>query len=112
MSITLSPGLRMVAIGRYMHWCPGCHKAHFFNVSIQDAEEGQPAKKFAFNGDFQQPTFTPCQHLVDERGICHYYLTNGMLQFMGDCWHPYRSQTVPLPPFPMQPLQVQPEPRP
>lgn len=100
MSIGLSPGLRLFAIGRYGHWCPGCDKPHFFNISAQDHPQG---KKWDFNGDVVKPTFSPDMRVDDERGnvVCRYYLTDGRLQFMGDCTHVYRNRTVPLPEFPL-----------
>jgi hypothetical protein len=110
MSITLSAGLRMVGIGRYMHWCPGCDEPHFFNVAQQDAHDGPTPRRFAYNGDVKEPTFSPCQHIAGARGTCHYYLTSGKLEFMGDCFHEFRNRTVDLPPFPMKPLMAQ-EPR-
>lgn len=103
MSITLSPGLRLVAIGRYMHWCPGCKEAHFFTLGLQ--EDG---RKVRFNGDLQRPTFSPDQRIEhDGRTVCRYFLTNGELQFL-DCAHDLRNRSVPLPVFPMQPLPMQP----
>lgn len=108
MSITLSLGLRMVAIGRYMHWCPGCCEPHFFALGLRADGE-----RVTYNGDFQQPTFSPDQRIErDGRIVCRYYLTSGRLEFMGDCDHVYRNRTVMLPPFPMDALPVQPEPRP
>jgi hypothetical protein len=106
-SITLSRGLRLAGIGRYMHWCPGCKEAHFFVLGV-----GLDGRRVDFNGDLQNPTFSPDQRVErDEMLYCRYFLTNGQLEFMGECGHEYRNRTVPLPDFPMQPLQVQPEPR-
>jgi hypothetical protein len=102
----------MVGIGRYMHWCPGCNAPHFFNINAPEQGDGPPPRRFFYNGDFQLPTFSPAQVLTGERGACRYFLTSGKLEFMGDCWHEYRNRTVPLPDFPMRPLEVQPEPRP
>lgn len=96
----------------YSHWCPGCLEPH--NI---------PVPRWAFDGNVNSPTFTPSvnitgkQHIVDDRGrwtgefkkdaagnpvpyCCHYVLTAGQLQFIGDCTHELRGQTVPLPPLP------------
>lgn len=29
--------------------------------------------------------------------VCHYFLRNGQIQYLGDCTHAMRGQTVPLP---------------
>lgn len=112
MSITLGPGLRLVRPGVYMHWCPGCCRAHMFNTSSTDHPKGA---KWDYNGDFHKPTFSPSMKIswgpyVDDDcpsdneppGCCHYFLTNGQLQFLGDCTHAMAGQTVPLPDFPME----------
>ena len=95
----------------YYHWCPGCGKVH------------QLPDTWQFNGDLNKPTFSPSfRHsgkwaLVDDKGkftgewkrdpdgkaldwCCHYILTNGVLNFCGDCTHEMRSQKVPLPELP------------
>jgi hypothetical protein len=98
-SIGLSSGLRLFAIGRYGHWCPGCDTVHFFNISSQDHPQG---KKWDFNRDIDRPTFSPAMEIRDGAGevVCRYFLTNGQLQFL-DCKHEFRNRTVPLPAFPL-----------
>ena len=56
---------------------------------------------WTFNGNLEQPTFFPSfrQHLGDG-GICHYILTDGVLNFFGDSSHTLANQSVPLPPLP------------
>lgn len=103
--------------GHVTFWCPGCEQAHAITV----APAGPPA--WGFNGDFVRPTFTPSilarTHKLthDERGewtgewvrgpdgklvdiICHSFVTDGQIQFLGDCTHPLAGQTVPLPDLP------------
>jgi hypothetical protein len=107
MSITLSSGLRLAAIGRYMHWCPGCAAPHFIDLGRD--EDG---RKVEYNADFARPTFSPDLRARADQGLCHYHLTDGRLEFMADSWHDLRGTVQPLPDFPMGALQVQPEPRP
>lgn len=105
----ISPFLRR-ADGAYTHWCPGCLEMH----RLPDS--------WSFNGNVNQPTFTPSfRHsgirrvfvngewtgdwLKDAQGnpipfICHYILTNGILNFCGDCTHQLSSKAVPLPLLP------------
>jgi hypothetical protein len=34
------------------------------------------------------------------RVICHTFIKAGMIEFLGDCTHKLKGQTVPLPPLP------------
>ena len=107
----VSPYLRRNVKG-YAHWCPACKQMH----PLPDS--------WTFNGDLNKPTFSPSfkttgLHLVtDESGnwtgewkldsqgkpipyTCHYILTNGILNFCGDCTHSMANQSVPLPELPV-----------
>lgn len=94
----------------YIHWCPGCEEAHRLPDSWQ------------FNGNIQSPTFTPSfkhsgikkvvingewtgEWVYDNKGdpipyICHYVLTNGILNFCVDCTHSLAGKSIPLPVLP------------
>lgn len=101
--------------GGYMHWCPACEEMH----PLPDSWNFQ-------NKDLDKPTFTPSfMHsglkrnmvdgkwvgegrnawLYDAQGksipeICHYILTDGILNFCSDCTHSFAGQSVPLPKLP------------
>lgn len=119
----LSPILRNAAGGRLVWWCPGCDEAH----AIQTGEGQGP--RWSWNGDAERPTFTPsvlvrsghhadgtdpstcfiCQECRenpsdDHRGfkcyVCHSFVVDGAMQFLGDCTHALAGQTVPIPPWP------------
>jgi hypothetical protein len=32
--------------------------------------------------------------------VCHSFITDGQIQFLGDCTHPMAGQTVPIPKWP------------
>ena len=97
--------------GGYFHWCPACEEMHHLPDSWQ------------FNGNIESPTFSPSfKHegvrvtkdangewtgdwVRDVNGhtipyICHYILTNGILNYCGDCTHGLKGQAVPLPDLP------------
>lgn len=121
---TLSTVLREPAPGRVAFWCPGCNDLHQIPVSA----ERQPGKAWGWNGDVERPTFEPsllvrsghyaqanpkagncwCDWTPEERdewgglgcGICHTFVRNGMIEFLGDCTHALAGQTVPIPPWP------------
>jgi len=87
-------------------FCPGCNEAH-----VTD-------QRWKFNGNFDAPTFTPslhCRtgHYVTGQSIadcnicqneptlrcrvCHSFITDGRIQFLGDSTRALAGQTVPLP---------------
>ena len=74
----------------YMFWCPGCETHHSYDVR---EDGGRP--NWRFNGDMERPTFTPSLHYPDR--VCHLFLTDGRIQFLGDCTHKLAGQTVDLP---------------
>jgi hypothetical protein len=59
--------------------------------------------QWEFNGDIDRPTFSPSilQRLRfgDEPGerVCHSFVRDGHIQFLGDCTHHLANQTVELP---------------
>jgi hypothetical protein len=103
----LSPYLRMTENGP-AHWCPGCQEMHVF-YTRRSAGTGA---NWRWDGRVDKPTFMPSMivshgAVVDDDGTvalpeerCHYFLANGMIQFLGDCTHNLAGQTVPLPELP------------
>ncbi len=79
----------------YVFHCPGCGYSHPF------AAGGPPGihPQWEWNGSFDKPTFTPsllCNQ-DDPKSRCHSFVTNGQIQFLPDCWHALKGQTVDLP---------------
>lgn len=90
---------------RWLFECPGCGCAHF------------ASDKWTFNGNVDAPTFRPSilvrykRPITDEEAdrimagekldipdcVCHSFVTDGKVQFLGDCTHELRGQTVDLP---------------
>lgn len=103
--------------GTLVFQCPGCRIWH-------QVHTGQGAgPRWGWNGSADRPTFTPSilvqwHHWVPpatipeiaaqiERGeivqtkvedVCHSFVTDGRIQFLGDCTHALAGQTVDLPP--------------
>lgn len=116
-------GILRVGEGGYtLFRCPGCNEAH----AVRVREDGQNIDgAWGFNGDYDRPTFSPSilvrtGHFVpgheagrcwctyakehpDEEddgfrcSICHSFVRDGQIQFLGDCTHALAGQTVPLP---------------
>jgi len=79
--------------GRLLFICPGCRLNHQVPV------EGPHA--WLWNGSLSQPTFSPSILVqygpADTDARCHSFVANGMIQFLPDCSHELKGQTVPLP---------------
>jgi len=98
------------ATGGYMHWCPACEETH----PLPDG--------WQFNNNLDLPSFSPSfkteylkrvfvdgkwtgEWAKDANGemirvVCHYILTDGVLNFCGDCTHSFAGKSVPLPALP------------
>lgn len=86
-----------------MFYCPGCKTYHSFIVRSEIP--GRPV--WQWNGDRDKPTFSPSlrvqwtgrisgqSHSQDH--LCHSFVRDGQIQFLGDCTHALVGQTVPLP---------------
>jgi hypothetical protein len=76
--------------------CPGCKRHH--HIPVQG-----PHPVWGFNGDIDSPTFTPSINSYYEgpggvpMKICHSFVKAGYIQFLGDCYHELKNQTIPLP---------------
>lgn len=90
--------------------CPGCDAGHYIrtveaNDYLPDEQGAKPI--WGFNGDLDRPTFTPSILTwwpIYENGIeigrekvCHSFVTDGRIQFLSDCWHSLKNQTIELP---------------
>lgn len=105
----LSAILRDTKGNGLMFWCPGCDGPH----QIQHGAGAGP--RWGWNGSVDKPTFTPSvlvQHdhwvphyvpgapkvaQTNVTDICHSFVTDGRIQFLGDCTHALAGQTVDLP---------------
>jgi hypothetical protein len=121
----LGSKLRLLEGGGIMFFCPGCNENHV--IYVEPAADGRSRPLWEFNGNGDAPTFAPSVlvrsgHYVDgntakcwcnftERfpdaekapfhcRVCHSFVTDGQIQFLGDCTHALAGQTVPLPDFP------------
>lgn len=106
----LSPILRGLDGGRVAFFCPGCQRVHPINVG------SGPGPSWGYNNNPDKPTFTPSVLVTwsepsdapgefdnpskDVPKACHSFVTDGRIQFLGDCTHALAGQTVDLPEFP------------
>lgn len=76
--------------------CPGCNIDHVIYY------EGHPSPhhNWAWNRDLEKPTIKPSIKVTGPNGpgtLCHSYVTDGQIKFLGDCTHALKDQTVDLP---------------
>lgn len=97
--------------GAHYGWrffCPGCQENHVVGTG------------WGFNGNHNRPTFTPSIKVTGTRltvsgkeamaliaqgvkklphvdTVCHSFVIDGKIQFLGDCTHELAGQTVELP---------------
>lgn len=89
--------------GLLVFFCPGCRYDHPFHVAPQRREprDGVPAPLWEWNGSFDKPTFMPsllCNKDFPE-SRCHSFVTDGRIQFLDDCFHSLKGQTVDIPEY-------------
>lgn len=84
--------------------CPGCEGGHMVSHS-------GPHPVWGWNGSMDAPTFTPSirvtypanPNAIEEfkewrtERCCHSFVTDGKIQFLGDCTHKLAGQTVEIP---------------
>jgi len=79
-----------------MFWCPGCDEAHGLRI----AGRGRP--KWSWDRNPDRPTCMPSliTHQATPAKRCHLFVRGGNLEFLPDCWHALKGQTVPIPDWP------------
>ncbi|MDN4633860.1 DUF6527 family protein [Sphingomonas sp. PvP056] len=96
-------------LSRLAFRCPGCGEPHVCTI-----KEGLGRPAWGWNGNLDRPTLTPSV-LVTYNGpdagqtdadghrapqaVCHSFVTDGRIQFLGDCTHALAGQTVDIPEF-------------
>jgi hypothetical protein len=78
----------------YYFPCPGCKSTH--GVWIKPPHEGGPS--WNWNGSLEKPTITPSilvsTPVAGKMNICHLFITDGKIQYLGDCTHKLAGQTI------------------
>lgn len=97
--------LRTLEGGHIAFECPGCDDWHVLRVRPTDR-----SPSWDFNGNYDAPTFAPSVLVTypanpdaeedfkewrTERR-CHSFVRDGKIEFLGDCTHDLKGQTVPL----------------
>lgn len=100
--------LRTVEGGRIGFWCPGCKLVHVVSV------RAPIGPNWGFNDNYDRPTISPSilvrgtKPLTDEQYqqvmagnsvkteefVCHSFVEEGKIRYLGDCTHALAGQTV------------------
>ena len=75
-------------------YCPGCKSLHPLRTK---GAPGQPI--WSWDGNTEAPTFSPSllvNKSIPERR-CHSFIRGGKIEFLQDCYHAMKGQTVELP---------------
>jgi hypothetical protein len=97
--------IQLATDGTALFEYPGCGSSH--GVPVRG--EGRPV--WGWNGSVDSPTFTPSikvtypanPNAIEEfkewrtERVCHSFVTDGKIQFLGDCTHKLKNQTVEIP---------------
>lgn len=76
---------------QYLIMCLGCGYGHALGLKAEGGNH-------IFNMDFDKPTFSPSllQNFNKDR-ICHSFIKDGNIQYLEDCFHHLKGQTIELP---------------
>jgi hypothetical protein len=81
--------------------CPGCCGVHAQYIRPYRNAVGA---SWDWNGGIESPTFTPSIYAKTEYTepgrspkVCHSFVTNGWIRFLGDCTHDLAGQSLELP---------------
>ncbi|TBU86797.1 DUF6527 family protein [Phytopseudomonas dryadis] len=92
---TISHCLGRAEDGPLWYFCNGCDMPHSLQVGHG------PGPRWGYNGNADAPTFTPSvlsrYRLGEREVVCHSFVTDGRIQYLGDCTHHLVGQTVDLP---------------
>lgn len=97
----------------YLFHCPGCKQDHRYIVRW-GSTSGRSEPTWSFSGGLDKPSFQPSllyrrkawptdeeqkRIMAGEKvelpdRVCHLYMTDGRIQFLGDCTHQLAGKTV------------------
>ena len=81
--------IRTTTDKKHLIWCPGCKCGHAFSTVTGG---------WVITGTDDKPTVNPS---LLTRGVvtCHLFIKDGMIEFLNDCDHELKGQTVPMEKF-------------
>jgi Family of unknown function (DUF6527) len=90
--------------GEYLFFCPGCQCNH--SIWPRPSSNPENGASWEFDGNVDRPTVSPSllvkRHFTapDRRDqICHSFITDGNIRFLGDSTHALAGQTLEIPDY-------------
>lgn len=73
--------------------CPGCNQLHPVEICVPSGGG------WSWNNSMTAPTFAPSLLCNKDHPAsrCHSFIKDGNIQFLDDCYHALKGQTVPIP---------------
>lgn len=102
MTVELSPIMERFNEYTLAIYCPGCKMLHPIYLS----HPSHKGPTWVWNEDVNTPTFSPSLLVrypwgPEQRQVtCHSFIRDGQWQFLDDCTHELKGQTVPIPSIP------------
>lgn len=76
---------------QYEYFCPGCGYTHVFALKTEGGHH-------TWNNDYNKPTVAPSLvYNFRPESMCHSFIKDGAIQYLPDCTHQLRGETVELP---------------
>lgn len=77
----------LLSNNQLIYYCEGCDQLHAVD-----------ADRWNWNKSTEKPTLSPSvlHRFLDSKTRCHYFIKDGMIQFLNDCTHHMKGKTVKL----------------
>ena len=82
----------------YYYWCPGCNEHHCFDDGWK-IENWNPLTVHPSILVYFPERKSPDGKVTPRVTLCHVFIKQGRIQFLPDCQHELKGQTVPMEPF-------------
>lgn len=84
--------------GIWVFHCPGCGYGHPFHT---DPKHHPTHQSWEWNGSVDSPTISPSLLIFKDVPAqrCHSFIKDGRIQFLDDCFHALKGQTVDIPDY-------------
>lgn len=84
--------------------CPGCALRGGSGLHMLPVNTDKKAPSWNFDGNFERPTISPSiltrSGTAEKPFVCHSFLRNGVFEFLNDCTHDLKGQSVEIPDLP------------
>lgn len=84
-------------------FCKGCDDIHI--LPVKEYNPQNRTSVWDWDGNVEKPTFSPSisvtyPNTLHGDAICHSFVRNGQIQYLNDCTHELKGQTIDLPNIP------------